>query len=99
YGGTMDLLQVQLRSLNIPVYFLLGSELDQLEEILKKGVDMVFLETPTNPILAIFDIAEIASKARIYKALVCVDNTFATTVNQNPLLLGADLVVHSATKY
>lgn len=99
YGGTMDLLQVQLRSLNIPVYFLSGDELDQMEDILKKGVSMVFFETPTNPVLEIFDIADIAFKARQHEALVCVDNTFATPVNQNPLKLGADLVVQSATKY
>lgn len=99
YGGTMDLLQVQLRSLNVPVYFLSGDEVNQMEEILKKGVNMVFFETPTNPVLEVFDIADIASKARQYGALVCVDNTFATPVNQNPLKLGADLVVQSATKY
>lgn len=99
YGGTLELLDKQLRSLNIPVYFLLGNELDQLDNILEKGVGMVFFETPTNPALEIFDIRGISKKAHEKGALVCVDNTFATPVNQNPLLLGADVVVHSATKY
>ncbi|MBE7438023.1 MAG: aminotransferase class I/II-fold pyridoxal phosphate-dependent enzyme [Spirochaetales bacterium] len=99
YGGTMELLGVQLRSLGIPVHFLLGSEIDQLGELLKKGAGMVFFETPTNPTLEIFDIQALAGLTRAHGALSVVDNTFATPVNQNPLLLGADLVVHSATKY
>ena len=99
YGGTLELLETHLRSLNIPVHFLLGKELDQLEPLLKQGIDMVFFETPTNPVLEIFNIKEISDLAHQYQALVCVDNTFATPVNQNPLLLGADIVVHSATKY
>jgi len=99
YGGTLELLDSQLRSLNIPVHFLLGSELDKLPGLLAQGIDLVFFETPTNPVLEIFNIREISALAHQHGALVCVDNTFATPVNQNPLLLGADIVVHSATKY
>lgn len=99
YGGTYELLNSQLRSLGIPVYFLLGSELDQLEGILKKGVGMVYFETPTNPVLEIFDIEKMAVLSHQYESLVCIDNTFATPINQNPIALGADLVIHSATKY
>lgn len=99
YGGTLELLDKQLRSLGIPVHFLLGYEIDRLEEILDSGVELVFFETPTNPVLEIFDIESISERAHKKGAIVVVDNTFATPVNQNPLLLGADLVVHSATKY
>ena len=99
YGGTLELLETHLRSLNIPVHFLLGKELDKLTPLLKQGIDIVFFETPTNPVLEIFNIKEISDLAHQYHTLVCVDNTFATPVNQNPLLLGADIVVHSATKY
>jgi cystathionine beta-lyase/cystathionine gamma-synthase len=99
YGGTLELLNSQLRSLSIPVHFLLGNELDKLQPLLEQGMDLVFFETPTNPVLEIFDIREISDIAHRHDALVCVDNTFATPVNQNPLLLGADIVVHSATKY
>ena len=99
YGGTLELLGSHLKSLNIPVHFLLGKELDKLASLLQQGIDIVFFETPTNPVLEIFNIKEISSLAHQYQALVCVDNTFATPVNQNPLLLGADVVVHSATKY
>jgi cystathionine gamma-synthase len=99
YGGTLEFLGSQLRTLNIPAHFLLGSELDKLSHLLEQGIDLVFFETPTNPALEIFDIKGISDVAHRHGALVCVDNTFATPVNQNPLLLGADIVVHSATKY
>jgi cystathionine beta-lyase/cystathionine gamma-synthase len=99
YGGTLELLSSQLKSLNIPAYFLAGSELDKLDALLAQGMEVVFFETPTNPVLEILDIKDISARAHKYRAVVCVDNTFATPVNQNPLLLGADVVVHSATKY
>jgi len=99
YGGTLELLGSQLRTLGIAIHLLLGSELDRLEERLRQGARLVFLETPTNPVLEIFDIAAIAAMVHRHGALLAVDNTFATPVNQNPLALGADLVVHSATKY
>jgi cystathionine gamma-synthase len=60
---------------------------------------MVYLETPTNPTLKIIDIARIAAAAKRAGAIVVVDNTFATPINQSPLTLGADLVIHSATKF
>jgi len=99
YGGTLDLLGSQIKGLGIPVHFLTGKELDKLDGLLESGVDMVFFETPTNPALEIFDINALAERAHNNKSLLCIDNTFATPVNQNPLDLGADLVVHSATKY
>ncbi len=99
YGGTYELMDVQLRSLGFPVQFILKSELDQLEGLLKSGIGLVYFESPSNPVLDILDIATISQMAHDYGALVCIDNTFATPVNQNPLGLGADIVVHSATKY
>jgi len=99
YGGTMELLSDQLPQLDIPTRLILGSELDQLDSLLAAGAGMVFLETPTNPTLELFDIAGIARRAHAHGAIVAVDNTFASPVNQQPLALGADVVVHSATKY
>ena len=99
YGGTLELLEKQLPLLDIPTSFLLGSELDQLEHYLQQGVRLVFFETPSNPVLEIFDIADIARRVHAYGAILVIDNTFATPVNQQPLGLGADLVIHSATKY
>jgi cystathionine beta-lyase/cystathionine gamma-synthase len=99
YGGTLELIGDQLPQLGIPTHLLLGSELDRLPAILKQGVGLVFFETPTNPILELFDIAGISAIAHAHGAKVAVDNTFASPVNQSPLALGADFVVHSATKY
>jgi cystathionine gamma-synthase len=98
YGGTLDLLGTQLKEIGIPVTFLAGRNLGRLETILNEG-SLVFFETPANPTLEVFDIHDIAERARKKGALTCVDSTFASPVNQNPLALGADLVVHSATKY
>lgn len=99
YGGTMELLSSQLPELNIPTYFLLGNELGGLKAFLEAGASLVFFETPTNPTLEVLDIRKISDIAHEYGALVAVDSTFASPVNQNPLALGADFVVHSATKY
>lgn len=99
YGGTMELLSVQLPQLGIRTHLILGHEMDRLDALLAAGVKLVYFETPTNPTLELFDIRAIAAKARAHGARVAVDNTFASPVNQRPLELGADLVVHSATKY
>ena len=99
YGGTMEFLSSQLPELGIPTYFLLGSELNGLKANLEAGASLVFFETPTNPTLEVLDIRKISDIAHEYGALVAADNTFASPVNQNPLALGADFVVHSATKY
>lgn len=99
YGGTLELLADQLPTLGIETTFLLGSELDQLEAALEAGARLVFFETPTNPTLEVFDVAAISELAHLYDALVAVDNTFASPVNQKPLELGADFTVYSATKY
>lgn len=99
YGGTLELISSQLPLLGIPGHFLLGDELAKLDELLSQGAGLVFMETPTNPTLEIFDIHAIAKMAHAHGALVAVDNTFASPVNQNPLALGADFVVHSCTKY
>jgi len=99
YGGTMELLGTQLPELGIPTRLILGSELSQLDDLLAEGASLVFLETPTNPTLELFDIQAIAERAHAHGAILVVDNTFASPVNQQPLALGADVVVHSATKY
>ncbi len=99
YGGTLELLESQLPLLGIRTHLILGSELDRLDALLAEGARLVFFETPTNPTLELFDVREIARKAHAHGALVAVDNTFASPVNQRPLELGADFVIHSATKY
>ena len=99
YGGTQELIGQQLPLLGIKTSFLLKSELNRLEDELKRGAGLIFFETPTNPAMELFDIRKISDLAHKYDALVVVDNTFATPVNQQPLSLGADIVLHSATKY
>ncbi|PSF05414.1 cystathionine gamma-synthase [Marinobacter fuscus] len=99
YGGTQEFLKNHCMALGIDVQFLFRGELSQLEAHLQAPGKLVYFETPANPNLAILDIAAIAELAHRKQALVAVDNTFASPVNQNPLALGADLVLHSATKY
>lgn len=99
YGGTLELLGSQLPGLGIATHQLLLNEIDQLEPLLASGVGLVFFETPTNPRLELVDIRAIATLAHAHGALVAVDNTFATPVNQQPLALGADIAMQSATKF
>jgi cystathionine gamma-synthase len=72
---------------------------DGLLEAIGAGCDLVYMETPTNPLLRIVDLAKLAAAGKAAGAIVVVDNTFATPINQHPIALGADLVIHSATKY
>ncbi|MGQ7249378.1 trans-sulfuration enzyme family protein [Halomonas sp. V046] len=99
YGGTLGFLTEQLPELGYATYRLLGDETERLEALLEEGVGLVYIETPSNPTLALTDIARLAELAHRHGALLAVDNTFATPINQQPLALGADIVVHSATKY
>ena len=99
YGGTYELLDTNLPDLGITTTFLLGNEINQLSNSINKNTRIVFFETPTNPNMEVLDITAIAKVAKKHNVLTVVDNTFATPVNQNPLELGADIVVHSATKY
>ena len=99
YGGTFELLGTNLPGLGIETTFLLGSELGRLPEVIRPTTRLIFFETPTNPNMEVLDIARIAAVGHERGVLTIVDNTFATPVNQNPLAHGADIVVHSATKY
>lgn len=99
YGGTQELLKNHCQALGIPVTFLFREEQDQLAKTLNEPGKLVYFETPANPNMAILDIRAIAETAHQHGALVAVDNTFASPINQKPLELGADLVLHSATKY
>jgi len=99
YGGTHHLFKKHFPRLGIKVRFLQMREIDEAERVLTPRTRLFFCETPTNPNLRIADIRKIVRLARERGIPVMVDNTFATPCNQNPLSLGADLVVHSGTKY
>ncbi|MBN1656497.1 MAG: aminotransferase class I/II-fold pyridoxal phosphate-dependent enzyme [Deltaproteobacteria bacterium] len=87
-----------LERLGVEITWLDADDANRIEGYFRGNTRMVFLETPTNPLCKIIDIAFICEKAHRIGAMVVVDNTFATPYHQNPLKLGADLVVHSATK-
>jgi cystathionine gamma-synthase len=99
YGGTNKLFTEFLPSFGIEVALCDTSDFAGIEAEIAAGCRLLYLETPTNPTVKVVDIARLANAAHAIGALVAVDNTFATPINQNPLSLGADLVLHSATKY
>jgi cystathionine gamma-synthase len=99
YGGTNKLFTEFLPAFGIEVRLFATSDFAQLEAEVARGCKLLYLETPTNPTVKIVDIERLAEAAHAVGALAVVDNTFATPINQNPLELGADLVLHSATKY
>ncbi len=99
YGGTNKIFNDFLPPLNIDVVLCDTSDFEQIETEITKGCTLLYLETPTNPTIKIVDIKRLAKVGKKVGALVVVDNTFATPINQNPISLGADIVLHSASKY
>lgn len=99
YGGAFRLYTHIYEKFGIKVNYTDTSNIGNVVDAFTPATKLVWLETPTNPTLKVSDIEAIAAVAKANGALFCVDNTFATPVLQNPLKLGADLVVHSATKY
>jgi cystathionine gamma-lyase len=100
YGGTRRLFDgVRQRSAGLDFNFVDLSNIDKAAAAIGDDTAMVWIETPTNPLLRIVDIAAVAQLAKQHDALVVVDNTFATPCLQRPLELGADIVMHSATKF
>ncbi|HOJ13925.1 MAG TPA: cystathionine gamma-synthase family protein [Deltaproteobacteria bacterium] len=99
YGGTSKLFMEFLPRFGIEAVLCDTTDHAMIEGELKRGCRLLYLESPTNPTLKVIDIARLASSAHECGAVVVVDNTFATPINQRPLELGADLVIHSATKF
>lgn len=99
YGGTGRLFRTLYAKYGIEFSFIDMSEMQLIESEIKKNTAMIWVETPTNPTLKIIDIAAVAKIAKKQKAILVVDNTFASPIFQQPLALGADIVVHSTTKY
>ncbi|MBM7586974.1 cystathionine gamma-synthase [Bacillus pakistanensis] len=99
YGGTNKIFTEFLPRQQINVVLCETGNHEQIEAEVAKGCKILYLETPTNPTVKITDIERMAKAGRDAGALVIVDNTFGTPINQNPLSLGVDLVLHSATKF
>ncbi|MEN3284935.1 MAG: cystathionine gamma-synthase [Solirubrobacteraceae bacterium] len=97
YGGTFRLVDKVLARWGLQYTMVDQTDLDALAAAVRDDTRLIWVETPTNPLLNVVDVAGVIARKRA--ALVAVDNTFATPANQQPLLLGADLVVHSTTKY
>lgn len=99
YGGTYRLFSQVFARLGIEMTFVDSGDLEQIREAIRPNTRLIHVETPTNPMMRITDIAAAAEIARAAGAWLSVDNTFASPYNQRPLELGADLVIHSTTKY
>ncbi len=99
YGGSYRLMRKQYEKYGIKFKFVDMTNLDELKSQLTESIKLIWIESPTNPMLRIIDIAAICNLVKNHPAKVCVDNTFASPYLQNPLNLGADLAYHSATKY
>lgn len=99
YGGTSRLFLEFLPRFGIEVTLCETGDHEAIEAAVGRGCDLLYLETPTNPTLKVVDLRRLARAGRAAGAVVVVDNTFATPVNQRPLELGTDLVIHSATKF
>ena len=99
YGGTGRMFTRIFTRLGMEFSFVDTRDTDLVRKSLRPNTRLVFLETPTNPLMRIADIAEVAAVAHEAGAHLCVDNTFASPFNQRPLGLGADFAVHSTTKY
>ncbi|MEZ5053430.1 MAG: PLP-dependent aspartate aminotransferase family protein [Chitinophagales bacterium] len=99
YGGTYRIFTKIFGKLGLDFSFVDMTNISNIEQAINNKTKLIWIETPTNPMLNIVDIAAVCALAKKHQILVCVDNTFASPFLQTPLDLGADIVVHSATKY
>ena len=99
YGGALRLFKTVCNDLGIEFTFVDTSSLEKVKKAIKKNTKLIYLETPSNPLMIVSDIKEISKIAHENGALLYVDNTFLTPYYQRPLELGADIVLHSGTKY
>lgn len=99
YGGTVNFIKKELPKYGIEYTFTDGYQLDDFEKAIQPNTKLIFIETPSNPLMTITDIEAVVALSKQRGILSAIDNTFASPVNQNPIDLGIDIVMHSATKY
>ena len=99
YGGSYRLFTKIFEKYGLVFHFTEMHDLSKIENLVNKNTKMIWVETPTNPMMNIVDIKGLSNISKKFKLILAVDNTFATPFLQQPLLLGADIVMHSATKY
>ncbi len=99
YGGSYRIFERIMRRYNVETSYVAAGDVEAYEQTIRRNTRLIWLETPTNPLLSLVDISAVATIAHRHNLLVVVDNTFASPYFQQPLELGADIVVHSTTKY
>jgi cystathionine beta-lyase/cystathionine gamma-synthase len=99
YGGTYAFMRHELPRLGVEVTMVGSADLEAMEGAIRPETKLLYIESPTNPLLRINDIERVARLGKEHGILTMIDNTFATPINQNPLAAGMDLAVHSCTKY
>ena len=99
YGGTRNLIEAHFKSYHIDYTFTQGLTSKDFEEAIEPNTKVIYIETPSNPLLKLVDIRRIADLAKDKGVLTMIDNTFASPIVQQPHQLGIDIVLHSATKY
>ncbi|WP_163422044.1 trans-sulfuration enzyme family protein [Flagellimonas sp. CMM7] len=99
YGGTYNFAVTQFEKYGISYSFTDGWEVDDFEKEIKANTKVIYIETPSNPLLTITDLAGIGQLAKKHGIVSMIDNTFASPINQNPIDFGIDVILHSATKY
>jgi len=99
YGGTYRIMEKIYKNFSIKSYWIDTTNLDTIKKTINKNTKMIYIETPTNPMMEICDIKEISKICKKSNCILVVDNTFMSPYNQRPLTLGADIVMHSTTKY
>ncbi len=99
YGGTHNFVVKQLEQHGVTYTYAASVAVDDLEAAIQPNTKVVYIETPSNPLLSLTDVAAVAQMARRHGLITMIDNTFASPINQNPHVLGIDVVLHSGTKY
>ena len=99
YGGTYNLVNEEFSKYGIEYSFTEGWSAEAFETQIKENTKIIYIETPSNPLLTITDLEAVAAIAKKHGIITLIDNTFASPVNQNPIDFGIDVVIHSATKY
>tara|TARA_B100001093_G_scaffold121410_2_gene114297 strand:+ start:6353 stop:7492 length:1140 start_codon:yes stop_codon:yes gene_type:complete len=99
YGGTINFVNTQFNKFGIEYSYVDINDAEKLNSSVKKNSKIIYIESPSNPLLNITNLIEISDFAKSHSLISMIDNTFASPINQNPLDFGIDLVIHSATKY
>ena len=99
FGGTYNFIVSEFEKFGIEYSFTESDKVEDFKALIKKNTKVLYIETPSNPLLGITDMKAISALAKEYKILTMIDNTFASPINQTPVDFGIDIMLHSATKY